>query len=46
MSAIEHYLADLDDELRIRLWRRERILAEVHSHLEQTAAAEPDFDSC
>ncbi len=37
MSAIEQYLADLDDELRVRRWRRERILAEVRDHLEEGA---------
>ncbi len=44
MSAIEQYLTDLDDELRVGLWRRERILAEVRSHLEQTAAETEERD--
>ena len=38
MTAIEQYLADLDDELRVRLWRRERILTEARGHLEERAA--------
>ncbi len=37
MSPIEQYLGDLDDELRVRLWCRRRILAEVREHLEQQA---------
>lgn len=37
MSAVDRYLVDLDDELHVRLWRRERIVAEARAHLEQRA---------
>lgn len=39
MSAIDEYLAELDDELHVRLWRRERILAEARAHLRQSTWA-------
>lgn len=34
-EAIEQYLADLDDSLRVTLRRRERILSEARHHLEE-----------
>jgi hypothetical protein len=38
---IKQYRADLEDALRVRLARRERILAEACAHLEEEAAFGP-----
>jgi hypothetical protein len=37
---IEQYLGDLDDSLRVTLRRRQRILSEARSHLEEAAEAQ------